>query len=47
MIRWIKKRALETLAHYLYLEIAVEHAVAVQIVKGQEQLREPAADPLA
>ncbi|WVZ74807.1 hypothetical protein U9M48_022941 [Paspalum notatum var. saurae] len=31
----------------LALTITVEHAVAVQVVKGEEQLREPSADPLA
>ena len=30
-----------------YLEIAVEHPVTVQVIKGEEQLCEPPADPLA
>jgi hypothetical protein len=31
---------------FIYLEVTVEHTVAVQIVKGQEQLCEPSAHPL-
>ena len=32
---------------FYYLEIAVEHPVTVQVIKGEEQLCEPPADPLA
>jgi hypothetical protein len=33
--------------YLFYLEITVEHPVTVQVVKGEEQLGEPPADPLA